>query len=188
MATYSLAQATKAIHLSPFPVFSSHSLSQTLGILDRRSLFLVIKRLIDQGILEKLERNVYVPQGRTPMTFQVANYLYSPSYVSFETALNYHGILSQFPYEMTNATSKKTISKVVDERVFSYTHIKKDLYWGYEKTSEGFLLATPEKALLDQAYLHTKGLKGLSLDEYDMSRINKSKLKAMSKYFPKLPL
>ena len=188
MATYSLAKATETIHLSPIPIFSSHSLSQILGITERRSLFLVIKRLINQGILEKLERDVYVPKGKTPLTFQVANYLYTPSYISFETALNYHGVLSQFPYEMTNATPKKTITKVVDERVFSYTHIKKDLYWGYEKTLEGFLLATPEKALLDQAYLYTKGLKGLSLDEYDMSRMNKSKLKDMSKYFPKLPI
>jgi hypothetical protein len=56
--------------------------------------------------------------------------------------------------------------------VYSYTHIDPKFYFGYEKTND-FIIATPEKALFDQAYLTSKGIKHLSIDEYDLSRINK---------------
>ncbi|MFW5702849.1 MAG: type IV toxin-antitoxin system AbiEi family antitoxin domain-containing protein, partial [Candidatus Dojkabacteria bacterium] len=65
----------------------------------------------DQKVLIQLEKGKYQIAGRSPSDFAIAQFLYSPSYISFETALNYHGILPQFPHEITSATMrrKKTI-------------------------------------------------------------------------------
>ena len=35
------------------------------------------------------------------------------------------------------------------------------------------LIATPEKALFDQFYLASKGIKSVNIDEYDLKNINK---------------
>ena len=89
--------------------------------------------------------------------------------------MNFHGILSQFPIEITSATVKKTKNKEIDGNVYGYSHINKELFWGYEK-KDGFLIAFPEKALLDQIYLSINGKKQIDISEYDLSGIDKKRL------------
>lgn len=188
MATYNLAQAAQTLLTSPIPVFSSESLANLLKISKERSTFSVISRLLKSGILEKMGKNCYVLTQKPTHQFIVANYCYSPSYVSFESALSYYGILSQFPVEVTSATSLKTVRYNLRDQIYSYSHLKKDLFWGYDKKQDGFLIACPEKAILDQAYLASKGLKSFSKDELDWSLIDKKKLSNYAKMYPNLSL
>lgn len=183
MKSYDLASITKNLYNSSLVVFNLKTLKDILNIERESSLYDVIKRLIESRILQKIERNKYIIKDKSADSFLIANLLYSPSYVSFESALNLHGVLSQFPYTITSATTKNTKEKTFNEKVYSYTHLQKSLYWGYEK-KDNFLIADPEKALLDQLYLASKGLRGVSIDEYDLSRINKITLK---KYLEKYP-
>ena len=184
METYNLAAITKRIYESGFSFLGLRTLKNVLEIKKKASLFLVIKKLIKTGILIKIERNKYLLKSAKTSDFALANFLYQPSYVSFETALNFYGILSQFPYEISSATTRKTNKKKFEDKVFTYTRIKKDLFWGYEK-KKGVIIALPEKALADQIYLSSKGYKRINLDEYDLERISTLKLKKYLNKYPK---
>ena len=105
----------------------------------------------------------------------------------FESALSYYGILSQFPTEVTSATSQKTTKYNLDNQMYSYAHLKGS-FWGYDKRDDGFLIASPEKAVLDQAYLASKGLKSFPKDELDWSLVDRKKLAEYAKLYPKLPI
>jgi predicted transcriptional regulator of viral defense system len=176
MERYNLVAATKRIYDSRLSFFTIKTLKDILEVRKESSLFPVIKRLLQVGLLVKIERDKYLLKGAKVHDFALANFIYQPSYISFESALNFYGILSQFPYEVTSVTSKKTVKKTFESKVFVYNHIKMDLFWGYKK-QDNFLIAFPEKALLDQLYLTAKGYKNISLDEYDLSRISTLRLK-----------
>lgn len=183
METYNLALITKKVYDSGLTLFTLKTLRDILEIEKESTNFSVIKRLVKNKVLLKIEKNKYVLQKARVNDFTLANFIYQPSYISFESALNFYGILSQFPYEITSSTSKKTKQKIIDDKIFSYIHIKKDLFWGYER-KEDFLIASPEKALLDQLYLASKGLRNVTLDEYDFSFVN---LRRLKKYFSQYP-
>jgi predicted transcriptional regulator of viral defense system len=184
MESYNLAVITKKVYDSGLTLFTHKTLRDLLDVSKSSTYFNIIKRLEENHILQKVERNKYHLLGRSLNDFSLASLLYQPSYISFESALNYYGILSQFPYETTSATPKKSQQKVVDEKIFTYNHLDKRLFWGYEKIND-FLIALPEKALLDQLYLNSKGLKSLSLDEYDLSHINPIQFKQHLSLFPR---
>jgi predicted transcriptional regulator of viral defense system len=176
MESSNLATYTKAVYDSGLSLFTLSTLRELLGVVTDSTFYSVIKRLVTAGVLTKIEKDKYTLASIKIEEFKLANFLLSPSYVSFESVLNRCGILSQFPYEVTSATLKKTVKKEVDSKFFSYTHLQKSLYWGYEKI-DNILIASPEKALLDQLYLTSKGYKRISLDELDYSVVNRDLLK-----------
>lgn len=184
METYNLAVLTKRLYESGLFFFSSKTLRDILEIKNETVFFRIINRLLKSGVLQKIERDKYLLKGARFSDFALANFLYYPSYVSFESALNFHGLLSQFPQETTSVTTKKTIRKIVEGKVFSYNHLQKKLFWGYKKKDD-FLIAIPEKALLDQLYLAGRGFKMINLDEMDFSVLNKARLKQYFQLFPK---
>lgn len=183
MERYNLAAITKKIYESGFIIFTLKTLRDIWDIKKEATLFSVINKLLRFDVLTKLEKNKYLLKGAKINDFALANFIYHPSYISFESALNFYGILPQFPYEVSSVTPKKTAGKIFQDKAFIYTHIKKDLFWGYEK-KDNFIIAFPEKALLDQLYLWSKGYKKISLDEYDFSKINISRLKQYLKKYP----
>jgi len=176
METYNLAIITKKIYNSRFSFFTLKTLRDVLDIKKESTMFSIVKKLLKAEILIKIERNKYLLKDVKINDFTLANFIYEPSYISFESALNFYGILSQFPYDISSTTTKKTARKIFQNKAFIYTQIKKDLFWGYEK-KQGFIIAFPEKALLDQLYLVAKGYKKMNLDEYDLSRMNVLRLK-----------
>jgi len=104
-------------------LLATNDLRLLLKIKSPRTLEDLIKRLINEKILTQLEKGKYRVSTAQVPSFEISQFLYSPSYVSFETALNYHGILSQFPIEMTSVTTKKRNSKTVEDVVYSYSRI-----------------------------------------------------------------
>ena len=183
MGRYNLAIMTKKIYDSCLLFFILKTLRDILDIRKESTMFSVVRKLLEAKVLIKIEKNKYLLKDAKINDFALANFIYQPSYVSFESALNFYGILSQFPYEVSSATPKKTTEKVFQGKVFVYTHIKKDLFWGYEK-KRNFLIALPEKALLDQLYLSAKGYRRINLDEYDLERINVSRLRSYLRKYP----
>jgi len=164
------------IYNSDKKLFKTTDIQKILGIEIDRTLEDVIKRFIDRKILTQLEKGKYMLSNANVSEFEISQFLYSPSYISFETALNYHGILSQFPMEITSATTLKNVEKEIDKKIYSYSKINTDLYTGYYKEGNS-LIAEPEKALFDQFYMIAKGIKRKEyLNEMDYSNINKKKL------------
>ena len=183
METYNLAVITKKIYDSKINLFTIRALKDLIEVKKESTFFDILRRLLKNEVLLKVEKGKYLLKGVKIHDFTLANFIYQPSYISFESALNFYGILSQFPYEIASSTSKKTAQKTIEGKSFVYIHIKKDLFWGYEKNNN-FLIALPEKALLDQMYLASKGLRSLSLDEYDFSRINTKKFQEFLIKYP----
>jgi len=181
---YNLADITNKVINSGFILFNNKTLKDIFEIEKKVTFFTALKKLIDSKILIKVERDKYLLNDKNIKTFNIANLLYSPSYISFETALNFYGILSQFPYEITSVTTKKTMNKKFNDINYSYVHMKNDLYFGYIK-KDGILIADPEKAILDQIYISLKGFKKMNIDEYDFSIIKKGKLKEYYLKYPK---
>ena len=103
-----------------------------------------------------------------------ASKLCNPSYISLHTALSFHGIIPEAVVEITSVTTRKTCRYETEFGQYSYQTIQPHLFWGFEPKamSDGkqYMMATPEKALIDLLYLYPQyntadELRELRLDE-----------------------
>ena len=74
--------------------------------LTRESARTSASRLVTNGILIRICRNLYVVAGRKYSIFSLANALFQPSIISLETALNYWGLIVQVPEALDRALKK----------------------------------------------------------------------------------
>jgi len=110
----------------------------------------------------------------------IANRIYRPSYISLQTALSFYGII---PEAVTNVTSVTTLKTAEFENrfgTFSYKTIQPRFFFGYTEKpflkGMAFLLAEPEKAILDLLYLYPfynshKEIEELRFDEDIISEL-----------------
>jgi predicted transcriptional regulator of viral defense system len=118
------------------------------------------------GFFLRLKRGVYTLKTDVPSEEEIANTLYKPSYISFEYALAYYGVLTEMPYTVTSATTKPTRKFSVNHTFFSYRTIMVKAYSGYSLirgNDSSFYMAELEKAVAD--YLYFVSLKKSSLNE-----------------------
>lgn len=140
---------------------------------------------VGEGLLARLKQGLYTLRTDPPSEREVANRLYKPSYISFAYALAYYNILPEMPYQVTSATTKPTRVFANTNQVFSYYTIKEEAFTGYLLKKEGdrpFLIADPEKALVDYVYFATLG-RGPSLDRLNISSLNKEKATEYAKLY-----
>lgn len=142
-----------------------------------------LSRLVKRGVLTRARRGVYQLSLNYLNVRKVANQLYYPSYLSFESALSAYGILSQIPYTQTFATPKRSKKMEIANTEAEFTQLKKDLFFGYRLESEVYI-AEPEKALLDQLYMVSRGKRSLNIEELDLRNIDRKKLDEYAKRFP----
>jgi predicted transcriptional regulator of viral defense system len=132
-----------------------------------------------KGYIESVKRGLFVfsdeKEGLLPE--EISFVLYEPSYLSLEFALGYYGIIPEMVFAKTAVTTKTTRKFSNGFGLFIYRHIQPKLFFGYVATETAFgkyLLAEPEKALLDYLYFNLGKIKS----EQDVSelRINKEEL------------
>lgn len=174
MGTLNQTTIIKKLKQKEIPLFTSSDFKKNFQIKKENTAYKILERLTKKGILKRLIKKKYLFAFSQCDDFQIANFLYSPSYVSLESALSFYGIIAQFPYQISSMTPKKTKTIKTLGKEFSYSHIKPELFFSYEK-KEKFLIATPEKALFDYLYLCSKGLRGFERDDFDLKIINKKK-------------
>lgn len=162
--------------------FTVGDLEKILG-LKRKSLYVTLNRLTKSGVLERLRKNVYILFTQMNDAEKVANEIYYPSYLSFEKALSTCGILSQVPYTYTFATIKPSKKMMIGDFEIEYSHLKEELFFGYV-LKNGKNIALPEKALLDQLYLVSRGVRTLNIEDLDLKEINKERLEEFAKKYP----
>jgi len=161
-------------------LFTASDFKKIFQIKKENTAYKILERLTKRRILKRLTKRKYLFTFLESDDFQIANFLYSPSYISLESALSFYGIITQFPYQITSITPKKTkIIKTLNKE-FSYVHIKPELFFGYEK-KEKFLIALPEKALFDYLYLCSKGLRNFEKNDFDLKIIDKKKFLSLLK-------
>ena len=115
-----------------------------------------------KGYIKKLRRSYYmfadVSLNEETLCL-IANRLYAPSYVSFEMALSYYGLIPEGVYSVTSATTKKTARFKTPIAEFTYHKIKPSLLFGYrleKQKGQGYKIAEMEKAVLDYLYINPK--------------------------------
>ncbi|MDP3994534.1 MAG: hypothetical protein Q8P91_01740 [bacterium] len=146
-------------------------LATALGTTNKNNVYKTLKRLESNGILKNYEKGKYVFLESEAGDFEIANFIVQPSYVSFESALSFYGILSQFSYSITSATTGRSKRLDIDNKTFEYTKIDNRLFTGYIKENS-FLIASKEKALFDYLYLASRGLRSIDISEWDIEGID----------------
>jgi predicted transcriptional regulator of viral defense system len=83
-----------------------------------------ISRLVKKGDLIRLKNGFFVIADKikkSPVPYaQIANLLYGPSYISFEWALSYYGMIPEGVYVITNAAATKSKSYRTPLGTFDY--------------------------------------------------------------------
>jgi predicted transcriptional regulator of viral defense system len=137
-----------------------------------------LEEQVRQGLFVRLKKGVYALKTDLPSEEEIANALYKPSYISFEYALAYYNMLPEMPYNITCATTKPTRVFTTASLSFGYYTIKKEAYTGYSLVKsdiKSFLIADPEKALVDYIYFETLGKRPHN-DRLMLKNIDKEKL------------
>lgn len=133
--------------------------------------------MVTKGELIRLKRAVYAlgaDYRDHPLNiFFVANMLHKPSYVSYEYALSYHGLIPERVYAITSATTYRSETYVTEIGTFNYRKIPLKAYsigvdWKFDQQDGGYMIATAEKALCDLVYADQRvcGIKRDEILEY----------------------
>jgi hypothetical protein len=128
-----------------------------------------------KGWVEKLRNGLYrlasAYRQYTPHPFELANALYSPSYVSLTAALAYYQLIPEASFHPTSITTRKPLTISTPDTQFYYRHVQPVLFGGYTQLPGTFFrIAHPEKALLDLVWLNAR--QGQVADYLEGLRIN----------------
>ncbi len=137
----------------------SHEILESILMDEVSNVNAKIAYMVNKGELIRLKKGLYALgkdyQTTSIDTISLANILYAPSYVSFDYALSYYGLIPERVYEITSATMrmKKEFSTPLGR--FTYKPIPLQVYalgidWLYDDSNGGKLIATSEKALCDK--------------------------------------
>lgn len=74
-----------------------------------------------------------------------------PAYVSFDSALNHHGMIDQIPREVSVASLDRARRIATTIGTFAIHHLPPELFGGWQETPRG-RVARPEKAIFDISY------------------------------------
>ena len=114
----------------------------------------------NKGYIKKVVRGYYIFSDRElsePSLYLIANKIYEPSYISFESALSHYQLIPESVYTITSASSLTTRDFKTAVGFFRYHRVKPELFFGYELSDfngKRYKIACPEKALLDYFYIH----------------------------------
>jgi len=162
------------------------------------SLKKAIHRWSRKGWVYPLKRGLYeliYPKELILDDMFVANKLYSPSYVSFETALSNYSIIPEVSMAVTSVTTKPTRKFKNKHGLFTYRTVKKEAFTGYyveKHRSFDILIAEPEKALIDYLYFKTYrskkfDIKEERLDKEVISKLSKKKIEKYARLYAITP-
>jgi predicted transcriptional regulator of viral defense system len=154
----------------------------------------MITHMIKKSALIRIKKGLYVfgdnyRQQAIPMGL-IANLIYGPSYVSLEYALAFHGMIPERVEMVTSITTKR--NKLFNTPIgnFSYSYLNHERYspgiqWYELENKQHFLIASPEKALIDTVAfsiwakeirtideMQQHLLENLRVDEYSLRQLN----------------
>ena len=139
-----------------------------------------IRRMVSKGTLIPVRHGLYETDPDVPGQC-LAMLVYGPSYLSFEYALSYYGLIPEATVRYTSASFRKHKTKEFHTPfgVYSYRDIPESAYpWEINLLSEKgypFAIAGPEKALCDKLYTVSPLSNRYELEEwlFEDMRINR---------------
>src|SRR3990167_6718524 len=158
-----------------------------------------VKRLLAQGKMTHIRRGLYsltdrIGYLRKPHPFELAQYLYGPSYISLESALSFHKLIPEAVYTVTSATGKRTKEFQTPLGLFDYLHLPLDnLYTEVELIKENgylFFMAKPWKAICDYVFCYKKDwyslkplLESLRINREDLPALRNELIQLLDEYY-----
>ena len=156
-----------------------------------------LSREVKAGRLFKIINGLYETDSNTP-GYLLSGSIYGPSYISFEYALSYHGLIPERVDTITCATFNKKKKRKYDTSfgVFTYRDIpilaypeeiilKREGDYSYQ-------IATPEKALCDKLYtleplnnyhnLENMLFNDLRIDDDEFQKLDSTNVTLLAKY------
>lgn len=157
-----------------------------------------ISRDIRDGKLFKITTGLYETNPNTP-GYLLAGSIYGPSYISFEYALSYYGLIPERVTTITCATFDKKKKKQYDTDfgIFTYRDVPVLVYPEEiilkEENNYSYQIATPEKALCDKLYtltpldnysnLENMLFNDLRIDVEGFNKLDASKIEKISELY-----
>lgn len=115
-----------------------------------------VSRMLAAGELIPLRRGLYL-RDRSVDPLALASAIHGPSYVSFESALAWHGLIPERVEEVVCATLKRPAAFETPVGRYRYRHVPARVFSiGIERVEDSllpWLLASPTKALCDSVAL-----------------------------------
>ena len=146
-----------------------------------------------KGIPVKIKRGLYTDDLYNDKEV-IANICYNPSYISFEYALSYYGVIPEFVSTFTSATFGKKNNKIyhMKDSTFDYRSVPDEVFpMGIliMKNSKdiSYKIASKEKALCDLLYSKypVRSIKDLKILLFEDMRIDENELLKMNVEFIK---
>jgi len=133
-----------------------------------------ITRLLDSGAIVRVKKGLYCfgkVLRREPVSREyLANLIYGPSYVSLEYALSYHGLIPERVEVVTSVTTRRSRGFLTPFGSYYYRILSESRYAVgviLERSgSTQFLMASPEKALIDKIWTD-KRFQGERISDYE---------------------
>lgn len=146
-----------------------------------------LHRFIKKKLVFQIKRGIYCFDPKKIDQFELASYLYQPSYISLESALHYYGMIPDIPQTVTSISPVTTKKIRTQFGSYFYSKIKQDLFFGYESvisssSSNHYQIAKKEKALLD--FIYIRKIKSLAEMRLDLGKIDKKILTRYIKNYP----
>ncbi|MGA1868454.1 MAG: type IV toxin-antitoxin system AbiEi family antitoxin domain-containing protein [bacterium] len=145
---------------SPVDYITTDLLHMILGGSKDR-LYSIVKRALASKDLVRVRRGLYV-LGEKYRRFKISEVIlsqriYSPSYLSFEYALSFHGLIPDIVQRVLSASYYRSQVFETQVGIYEYYHIPlKPFFLGVQRHKNqfgnGFLIAGPERALCDLIY------------------------------------
>ncbi|MCK4608920.1 MAG: hypothetical protein KAT71_05530 [Gammaproteobacteria bacterium] len=155
------------------PTITTRELAGLLKIKNATASKILI-RLSEHGLLVHLKHGLW---GMTELIdkLMLPGYLTAPfpGYISLQSALYYHGMITQIPEVIYAVSLARTKQITTPLATVSIHHVQANFFFGFETIGKhNIKMATPEKALLDIAYLSTaKSKLFASLPELELPEI-----------------
>lgn len=137
----------------------------------------LVNRALQAGELQRLMRGLYVLPQRFRQTclhpFVIAQRLQATSYISFETALAWHGWIPEAVYSTASVTPGRKTLEYKPEPFGHFSYHPLAIHTGYflvqveriELEGQAALVAHPLRALMDWVCLHKQSWQGLAFLE-----------------------
>ncbi len=146
-----------------------------------------LSRMVKSGEYIQIVKGLYETDESTAGHL-LAGSIYGPSYLSFEFALAFYGLIPEAVYTFTSATFEKKKKKkyVTPFGTYTFRDVPSGVYnYGLSIKKEGdysYIIASPEKALCDQLYktkavsnyseLENLLFEDLRIDEQEFRKMN----------------
>jgi predicted transcriptional regulator of viral defense system len=184
----------KVLERDKYYIFSCEDVLSFYPQEKKSNLRELIYRWCKKGWIYPLKRGLYeltFPKDFVVPDLYVANKLYTPSYISLETALSKYSIIPEVSMAVTSITTKPTREFKNKHGLFGYRTVKPWVFIGYcvEKYGDfDVLIAEPEKALIDYLYFKSYrnkefSLKNERLDKDIISRLKKRRMERYAKLY-----